>query len=158
MDEGSIGLIAAVAIGVVAIAALALLRGRKPGANAMSKDLEVAEVGGEWKIDKKNAKESKIEFPKGEKDIKVKFKLTDDTAEKYKFNRNDPIWVHENYNEECPPEFSTNRQIEVKDCDDNELKIVNTNEDPSTLRYQLNLLDKNNNPVVCDPEFKNGGK
>ncbi len=124
----------------------------------MSRDVDVEENGGEWEIDSKKAKDSVIDFPKGEKDIEVKFKLKGDTAKRFRFDTDDPIWVHENNQKQCPPKDSTNKQITVEDCTDKVLTLKNTNEDPSTLRYQLNLIDSGGHRVVCDPEIRNGGR
>jgi hypothetical protein len=112
----------------------------------------------DWKIDGTKAKDSKIQFKKDDLDVVVKFKFDDDTGHGLRFNRQSPIWVHENEHGQCPPKGAASEQIEVLSCDDDTLELINRNAKESTLRYQLNFVDKGNNAQHCDPEFKNGGK
>lgn len=128
----------------------------------MSKNIRVeAAAGGggliDWEIDGKKAKESKIDFEKGSGPVTVEFKLQDRTDRKLRFDTANPIWVHENDAGVCPPDGATDNQIEVHSCDDKTLTLINKNDKASTLRYQLNFVDKSNQSEPCDPEFKNGG-
>ena len=128
----------------------------------MSKNVKVEASPGDqglinWEIDGQKAKNSKIEFAKGENDVAVEFKLQDMTNRKLRFDKESPIWVHEDEVGQCPPAGATDAQIEVVSCDDNTLKLVNKNAKECTLRYQLNFVDKSNKGETCDPEFKNGG-
>jgi hypothetical protein len=111
----------------------------------------------DWEIDGHKAKDSKIEFKKGEGASTVAFELKDKTDRNLRFAGESPIWVHENESGQCPPKGARDPQIEVSGCDDDTLTIVNKNEKECTLRYQLNFLDRANKDEVCDPEFKNGG-
>ncbi len=128
----------------------------------MAKNVKVEARPGEaglinWEIDGKKAKDSKIDFDKGDTDVTVQFKLQDMTNRKLRFDPEAPIWIHENELGQCPPEGATNVQIKVVNCDDKTLTLVNTNEKACTLRYQLNFFDETNQGENCDPEFKNGG-
>jgi hypothetical protein len=128
----------------------------------MSKNIRVeAGVGDggliDWEIDGKKPKESKIDFEKGSGPVTVEFKLQDRTDRELHFNTANPIWVHENELGQCPPDGATDNQIAVQTCDDKTLTLINKNEKASTLRYQLNFVDKANQSEPCDPEFKNGG-
>ena len=128
----------------------------------MAKDVKVEAKKGDkglidWEIDGKKAKESRIDFEKGESDVLVAFKLQDATSRKLRFDSDDPIWIHENAAGQCPPKGATDKQIEVVSCDDDTLTLVNKNNKESTLRYQLNFVDQANKSEPCDPEFKNGG-
>jgi hypothetical protein len=111
----------------------------------------------DWEIDGKKAKDSKIDFEKDSGPVTVEFKLQDTTNRKLRFDTANPIWVHENELGQCPPDGATDGQIEVQGCDDKTLKLINKNDKASTLRYQLNFVDKANQSEPCDPEFKNGG-
>lgn len=128
----------------------------------MSKHVQVEAKPGEkglinWEIDGQKAKNSKIEFDKGDTDVIVEFKLQDTTRRKLRFDTESPIWIHENEAGQCPPEGATDEQIAIVSCNDKTLKLVNKNEKECTLRYQLNFVDKSNKGETCDPEFKNGG-
>lgn len=128
----------------------------------MSKDIKVEAKKGDkglidWEIDGQKAKDSRIDFDKGDADVLVEFKLQDATSRKLRFDTESPIWVHENAAGECPPDGATDAQIEVVSCDDNTLKLINKNNKESTLRYQLNFVDQSNKAEPCDPELKNGG-
>ncbi|QNP45593.1 hypothetical protein H9L14_13765 [Sphingomonas sediminicola] len=128
----------------------------------MAKDVKVEAKKGDkglidWEIDGKKAKVSRIEFDKGDNDVLVEFKLQDTTSRKLRFDTEQPIWIHENADGQCPSPGATDKQIEVVSCDDNTLKLVNKNDKESILRYQLNFVDQANKAEPCDPEFKNGG-
>jgi len=130
--------------------------------SVMAKDVKVEAKKGDkglidWEIDGTEAKKSKIEFKKGESDVEVEFKLQDATSRKLRFDTKSPIWIHENEDEQCPPEGASDSQIKIISWDDNTLKLINKNEKESTLRYQLNFVDQANKAEACDPEFKNGG-
>jgi hypothetical protein len=111
----------------------------------------------DWEIDGMKAKDSKIEFKKGDSSVTVEFKLKDTTNRELRFDEQAPIWVHENERGQCPPEGATDAQIEIVSCGGDTLTLINRNEKECTLRYQLNFLDKANRDETCDPEFKNGG-
>lgn len=111
----------------------------------------------DWEIDGKKAKDSKIDFEKDSGPVTVEFKLQDTTGRQLRFDTTDPIWVHENDAGQCPPNRATDDQIQVQTCDDKTLTLINKNEKESTLRYQLNFVDKADQREPCDPEFKNGG-
>lgn len=128
----------------------------------MSKTVKVVARPGagdliDWEIDGQKAKNSKIEFKKGEGPATVVFELKDKTNQSLRFDRQNPIWIHENESGQCPPRGATDSQIDVLGCDDETLTLVNKNEKESTLRYQLNFFDHANEGAACDPEFKNGG-
>lgn len=128
----------------------------------MSKSVKVEAKAGDndpidWEIDGKKAKESKIEFDKGDADVTVQFMLQDKTNRKLRFDTETPIWIHENDAGQCPPAGAKDDQIEVVSCDDKTLTLVNKNAKECTLRYQLNFVDKANKGEPCDPEFRNGG-
>lgn len=128
----------------------------------MSKHVKVEATPGDkglidWEIDGKKAKHSKIEFKKGHADVPIEFMLKDYTDRKLRFDKESPIWVHEDEAGQCPPKGAMNEQIEVISCSDNKLKLINKNAKECTLRYQLNFFDKSNHDQTCDPEFKNGG-
>lgn len=128
----------------------------------MSKDVKVEAKTGDkglidWEIDGQKAKNSTIDFDKGDADVLVEFKLQDATSRKLRFDTERPIWVHENASGVCPPDGATDSQIQFVSCDEKTLKLINKNDKASTLRYQLNFVDQANKPEPCDPEFKNGG-
>jgi len=166
----------ALTVTLVIIAALGLRRfargrpGKPPVINVsgqarrrrMSKSVKVearTDGGGpiDWEIDGKKAKESKIEFDKGDADVTVEFMLQDKTNRKLRFHPESPIWIHENEAGQCPPAGAKDAQIEVVGCDDKKLTLVNKNAKECILRYQLNFVDDANNGEACDPEFRNGG-
>jgi len=135
----------------------------KLGSDIMSKKVKVEAKAGsggviDWKIDGTKAKDSKIAFKKGDRDVVVTFKLDDETDRGLRFDIQSPIWVHENELGQCPPNGASDEQIEVVRCDDKTLELINKNAKASTLRYQLNFVDDGNKAQPCDPEFKNGGK
>jgi hypothetical protein len=164
MDESSIGLTAAIVVAVAAVAIFALTRGRLKGGKSMTKDVKVEAfddpAGGiDWEIDGRKAKQSSLQFPKGSQDVQVDFRLKDKTAARgLRFNRSDPIWVHETNAAQCPPAGSSDAQIQFLNCTDDVLTVINTNAKNSTLRYQLNFLNNSSGDEPCDPEIKNGGR
>jgi hypothetical protein len=117
-----------------------------PGANGI-----------DWDIDGKKPHESKIDFDKGSGPHKIKFRLDDRTSRDLRFDAANPIWDHKS-EAECPPAGSNSDQIEIIDCTDTQLTVVNKNSgEACTLHYQLNFRDGVGSAEPVDPIFKNGG-
>jgi hypothetical protein len=116
-------------------------------------------VGGtDWAIDDKPPKHSVIVFGNQAGQQEIKFKLNDHTKRGWRFNRADPIWVHETEADICPGAGIDTDQIKVASCGDKQLVIGNANSgDPRTLHYQLNFVDRTGAHEGVDPVIKNGG-
>jgi hypothetical protein len=113
--------------------------------------------GIDWDIDGKKPHESRVDFEKGSGPHRIKFKLHDRTNRNLRFDASNPIWDHKS-EAGCPAAGSNSDQIEIVDCNDNQLTILNRNSgEACTLHYQLNFRGEDGSAEPVDPIFKNGG-
>ncbi|HVU30452.1 MAG TPA: hypothetical protein VHE36_08640 [Sphingomicrobium sp.] len=118
---------------------------------------EKTDGGIEWTIDGKNPKAAVHSFGRKSGPQQIHFGLDDATDLGLRFDE-DPIWVHENDQEQCPPAGISTDQIEVISVNQKQLIVRNRNDGPArTLHYQLNLIDASGTTAQVDPVIKNGG-
>lgn len=100
----------------------------------------------------------RIKVPTGNSDETLVFKLSNNAAKDgYKFDTNDPIWVCAD-NGSCPSQSGCDGQFTTVNCTATELTVKDSNDQAGPYRYQLNVIDANNNKVPIDPIVDNGGK
>jgi hypothetical protein len=115
-------------------------------------------VGGvDFEVDGIKAPHAHLELDKDSGKHLIEFELHDHSGLELKFDSRDPIWVDEDC--PCPPRGGIHSdQIEVGDCADRSLQIVNGNWGREReLRYQLNFVASDGSRPNCDPVVKNGG-
>jgi hypothetical protein len=111
----------------------------------------------DFDIDGVKAKQARLRLGKDTGQHAIHFRLQDDTARKFRFDTEDPIWVDEDG--PCPPSpgISTD-QLSVAGCTQTVLSAINANSGrPRELRYQLNFVAADGSPAGCDPIIDNGG-
>jgi len=73
----------------------------------------------------------------------------------YRFDTDDPIWVHAD-TDNCPPPGSSHPDIEDIRPTPTRVRVYNAKRSGRvSLRYQLNVLDGNNRPKPIDPIIEN---
>lgn len=113
-----------------------------------------------WEADGKAAKDHKTMIGKGASPEKIDFRIESDQSVdqlKLRIDCSRPFDVRVD-NGNCPPDGDPTNQIEVLSCDPDRVRIRDLNTGPAqTLRYQLNVVDKDGNAHPCDPIILNGG-
>lgn len=86
----------------------------------------------------------------------LEFVLSPSTIRKgYRFDTNDPIWVHVD-NGDCPPQRSSHPDIQNIRSSPTCVTVYNAKvSGPIRLRYQLNVLDGSGNREPIDPIIEN---
>ena len=113
--------------------------------------------GVEFDVDGFKPHKARLELDKDSGKHEIEFELHDHSDRGLRFDTDDPIWVDEDC--PCPPAKGLNSdQVELGDCADQSLKLVNGNWGREReLRYQLNFVAKDGSKSNCDPVIKNGG-
>ena len=113
-----------------------------------------------WEVGGKPAKDHETKIDKGAKPEKIDFLIESDPSVEQlelRIDSNSPFEVGVD-NGNCPPNGDPTDQIEVLSCDSDRVRIRDLNTGPAqTLRYQLNVVDKDGNAHPCDPIILNGG-
>ena len=113
-----------------------------------------------WEAAGNPAKDHKTKIDKGAKPEKIELRISSDDSARgleLQIDSSRPFQVWED-DRQCPPEGIRTDQIEVLSCDLDRMTIRDLNTGPErTLRYQLNVIDKDGNPHPCDPIILNGG-
>ncbi|MFL6737447.1 MAG: hypothetical protein ACJ8F4_10370 [Sphingomonas sp.] len=125
----------------------------------MNVKVEADRIAGglEWAIDGKSPKAAVHSFGPKTGPQELHFHLDDRTGLGLQFD-GDPIWVHENEEQQCPPAGINTDQIVVSSVTPGKLTVRNQNDGgPRTLHYQLNFVDQSGNKIQVDPVIKNGG-
>ena len=105
--------------------------------------------------DGRPAKHHKIQVGRRAPPETFHFKLKDRTGLRLRFAA-DPFQVWEN--DGSPPLGIATDQIEVEPIGSDKLQVVSKNTGAErTLRYQLNVITEDGQPVPCDPIIKNEG-
>ena len=113
--------------------------------------------GIEWTIDGKKPKASVHSFGRKTGPHVLHFHLDDRTDLGLRFDE-DPIWAHENDEQQCPPPGINTDQLQVSSVAPGKLSLHNRNDGPPrTLHYQLNFVDESGAARQVDPVIKNGG-
>jgi len=112
----------------------------------------------DWSIDGQKPHKSVLDCPRKSGAHTINFHLDDATGSGLQFSE-DPFWVHENENGDCPEQAGINSdQLSVSAVKSGKLTISNANTGaPRTLQYQLNFVDSNGAVQSVDPCIKNGG-
>ena len=125
----------------------------------MNVKVEAEQIGEgiEWTIDGKSPLASVHSFGRKTGPQELNFHLNDKTGLGLRFDE-DPIWVHETEEQQCPPPGISTDQIQVSSVGTGKLTIQNQNDGaPRTLHYQLNFIDGSGARRRVDPVIKNGG-
>lgn len=113
-----------------------------------------------WEADAKPAKDHETKVNKGAKPEDIELRINSDQSVKSLNLRIDcsrPFQVAVD-NGNCPPAGIDTDQIEVLSCDVDRVTVRDLNTGPGqTLRYQINIVDKDGNAHHCDPIIRNGG-
>jgi hypothetical protein len=113
-----------------------------------------------WEADDKPAKHHETKVDHGAKPEEIEFRIKSHKSAKdlkLRIDCSRPFQVAVD-NGHCPPAGIDTDQIEVLSCDVDSVKVRDLNTGPEqTLRYQLNVVDKDGNPQHCDPIIRNGG-
>ena len=110
--------------------------------------------------DGKPAKDHKLNIAQGAPRQEIEIKIKSDQSAKQlglQVDTNAPLHVAQD-NGQCPSNGIDTDQIKLVSCDANSVTISNENSgNPCTLRYQVNVIDKEGNQCPCDPIIQNGG-
>lgn len=94
-------------------------------------------------------------FPRGTGPYAVTIRLSGD---RFEFDSSDPIWVSVDTGQ-CPPRNAGVSDIKDVSANGSTLTLTNDNSQAATLRYQLNIVDKNSGAKsAIDPIMSNGGR
>lgn len=106
------------------------------------------------------AKNHKVTIGQGANPEKIKIVINSDESAKdlkLRVDHRDPFQVHED-GTRCPPSGIHTDQIELLPGGSDHVTVRSRNTGaPRTLRYQVNVVDKNGNPHPCDPIIENNG-
>ena len=109
--------------------------------------------------DGKPAKDHKVAIAHGAPLDQIEIRIKSDKSAKdlgLCIDTSAPFQVAQD-NGQCPPQGINTDQIELVGCDSDSVTISNKNSYACTLRYQVNVVDKDGNPCPCDPIIQNGG-
>lgn len=110
--------------------------------------------------DGKPAKDHKTKIDEGAAPEEIEIKIKSDESVKdlgLKIHSVTPINVALD-DGNCPANGINSTQIQLVSSDDDRVTIKDLNTgDACTLRYQVNVVDKDQNPHPCDPIIQNGG-
>lgn len=113
-----------------------------------------------WEADAKPAKHHETKIDKGAPPEEIEFRIKSDASVqnlKLKVDLGNPFQVAPD-NGQCPPAGIDTDQIEVLSSDSEGVTIRDLNTgDEQTLRYQINVVDKDGQSHPCDPIIRNGG-
>jgi hypothetical protein len=123
----------------------------------MTKSVTFSQTPVGWLVGLLPASWNRLKFSAGSGPQEVVLRIGQGTAKKgYRFDQRDPIWVAVD-NGQCPQQCGVHGQITDIRCTDTELTFTNLNDEPVTMRYQLNVLDSSNGAKPIDPIMDNGG-
>lgn len=109
--------------------------------------------------DGKPAKDHKLKIGQGAPLDQIEIRIKSDKSAKdlgLCIDTRGPFQVAQD-NGQCPPQGINTDQIEFVSCDSDSVTISNKNSTACTLRYQVNVLDKDGNQCPCDPIIQNDG-
>ena len=109
-----------------------------------------------WNVEGQPAKHHRTRVEAAAPPERIRLSIDDQTNRGLRFDCSFPFQVWEQ--EGCPPAQILTNQIQVISCNPENVEIRDKNTGPERrLRYRLNVVDRNGNPVPCDPIIENGG-